>query len=261
MILNRIVQASALRAASLPIPDQASAPESRAGIADLNRPRSLIGAITGSSGRSAIIAEMKPASPSKGHLRTITNPVSVARDLVAGGCCALSVITEPEFFHGTVAAIPAIRAGVGDIPILRKDFIVDLRQIDETRRLGADAVLLIAAVLGDRLPEFVDAACRRGLEPLVEVHCRSEIRSALDTRAELIGVNNRDLKTLRTDISTTCRLAPLLRDAGRTVVAESGITWPCDIRTLRPHARGFLIGSSIMAAGNPQKRLEGFVYA
>ncbi len=261
MILDQIVQASTVRAASLPFPGEISpvspdAPGSR----PVHTPISLHEAITKSRNRNAVIAEMKPASPSRGHLRTFGDPVAVARDLMSGGCCALSVITEPAFFHGNADTIPAIRNDVR-VPILRKDFIVDTRQLVETRQLGADAVLLIAAVLKDQLSEFVDAAFRQGLEPLVEVHSRQEIRMALDTRAVLIGINNRNLKTLKTDISTTSRLAPLVRQAGRTVIAESGVTWPCDIRTLRPFAHGYLIGSSIMAAEDPRKKLEGFVYA
>ena len=261
MILDQIIRASTVRAASLPCsgncsPVSASLPVSRRS----HTPISLLEAITKTRDRNAVIAEMKPASPSRGHLRTFGDPVAVARVLMSGGCCALSVITEPAFFHGSAATIPAIRDDVR-VPILRKDFIVDTRQIAETRHLGADAVLLITAVLKDQLGEFVDAAYRQGLEPLVEVHSRQEIRLALDTGADLIGINNRNLKTLKTDISTTSRLAPLVRQAGRTVIAESGVTWPCDIRTLRPFADGYLIGSSIMAAEDPRKKLEGFVYA
>lgn len=261
MILDQIVQASSIRAAALPGPrGDAHLPIHGPGSPASRSPISLLKAISGTTDRNAVIAEMKPASPSRGHLRAIPDPVAVACDLINGGCCALSVITEPAFFHGNAATIPAIRAEV-KIPILRKDFIVDHRQLVETRQLGADAVLLIAAVLGDQLSEFVDAAKREGLEPLVEVHSRQEVHRALDTGADLIGVNNRSLKTLKTDISTTCRLAPLIRQAGRTVIAESGVTWPCDIRTLRPFASGYLIGSSIMASQNPRRKLEGFVYA
>ena len=261
MILDQIVQASTIRAEALPGPGDDVPPYlSGPGFPVSHTPVSLLTAITSTTDRNAVIAEMKPASPSRGHLRALGDPVAVARELIGGGCCALSVITEPVFFHGNAATIPAIRSEV-QVPILRKDFIVDHRQLGETRRLGADAVLLIAAVLGDQLSEFVDAARREGLEPLVEVHCRQEVQTALDSGADLIGVNNRNLKTLKTDISTTCRLAPLIRQAGRIVISESGVTWPCDIRTLRPFASGYLIGSSIMAAENPRKRLEGFVYA
>ncbi len=260
MILDQIVQASGDRAQALSIPGGKHLNYLNCGPIPEHKPVSLLKAIREVSGKTAVIAEMKPASPSRGHLRAITDPVAVSSDLLKGGCCALSVITEPKFFHGSITTIPAIRSHVS-IPILRKDFIVDIRQIEETKHFGADAVLLIAAVLGDRLDEFVQAAIKRGIEPLVEVHDRPEVRLALDTGADLIGVNNRNLKTLKTNLSTTIHLAPLIRRAGRTVVAESGVTWPCDIRTLRPFADAYLIGSSIMAAQNPQKKLEGFVYA
>lgn len=261
MILDQIVRASTLRAEALGGSGEDTATRIQGACFSRSRPPiSLLQAVTKTTDRNAVIAEMKPASPSRGHLRALGDPVAVARDLVSGGCCALSVITEPAFFHGNAATIPEIRSEVG-VPILRKDFIVDPRQLTETRRLGADAVLLIAAVLGDNLSEFVDTARHEGLEPLVEVHTRQEIPLALDTGADLIGINNRNLKTLKTDISTTCRLAPLIKREGRTVITESGVTWPCDIRTLRPFAAGYLIGSSIMAAVNPKKKLEGFVYA
>jgi len=258
MILDQIVQASVNRAEALSAGCETSV-EFR-GHPKGQQTISLLKAITGATDRNAVIAEMKPASPSRGHIRAITDPVSVSQDLISGGCCALSVITEPAFFHGTINTIPAIREQTG-VPILRKDFIVDPRQIEETRIAGADAVLLITAVLGDRLIEFVDSARKAGLEPLVEVHDRQEVRTALDTSADLIGINNRNLKTLKTDLSTTIRLAPMIRRADRTVIAESGVTWPCDVRTLRQYANGYLIGSSIMAAENPRRRLEGFVYA
>lgn len=255
MILDQIVQASQLRAHTLIETDR---PET--GLLEDTHSTRLSSAIKETKGRAAVIAEMKPASPSRGHLRTITDPVHTAQDLITGGCCALSVITEPDFFHGSIDTIPLIRPHVR-VPILRKDFIVDIRQIKETKHAGADAILLIAAVLQDSLDEFVREAYRQGLEPLVEVHDRKEIMGVLDTGAELIGINNRNLKTLTTNLSTTIHLAPLIRQAGRTVVSESGVTWPCDIRSLRNYADAFLIGSSIMASENPQRKLEGFVYA
>jgi indole-3-glycerol phosphate synthase len=261
MILEQIVRRSEIRAEALASQGTGTEAGARPG-KDLPD-RSVISlreAILGKKQRNAIIAEMKPASPSRGHIRTITDPVAVAGELTRNGCSALSVITEPSFFQGTTATIQAIRDSVR-VPILRKDFIVDRNQLVETKNLGADAVLLITAVLSDALPEFVDATLRLGLEPLVEVHSKQELRIALDSDANLIGVNNRNLKTMQTDISLTCRLGPLIRQAGRTVIAESGLVWPCDIRTLRPYAQGYLIGSSIMASGNPGKRLEGFVSA
>ncbi len=252
MILDEIVSSSQRRAADLPGSFHSST----------HIPVSLKDAIL--KGRTThtrpIIAELKFASPSRGIIRPVKNPVEMATDMVQGGCCALSVLTEPEFFSGCPTTIQAIRDQV-TVPILRKDFIVQEHQLDETRALGADAVLLITGILGEETGYFVDEAIKRGLEPLLEVHTRHEAKIALDTGAELIGVNNRDLRTFKTDLTTTMRIAPLLRQAGRTVVSLSGITWPCDIRFMSRFADGFLIGSAIMSSGNPRKRLEGLVYA
>jgi len=222
--------------------------------------RSLAGAIRLISGRNAIIAEVKFSSPSRGRIRDPTPPQLVARDLVAGGCCALSVLTEPHFFGGSVDFIARVRRAVG-VPVLRKDFIIDPLQLEETRSLGADAVLLIACLLGDRLPDLVERALALGLEPLVEVHTRGEAEIALETGADLIGVNNRDLQTMEIDLSTTLHLGPVIQRAGKIVVSESGIRVPEDIRTLRPACDAFLIGSSIMAAADPKQTLEEFVCA
>jgi len=249
MILDDIVAASQRRAASLPD-----------SFPDFHRtPISLKESIC-SSPSNAVIAELKFASPSRGVIRGEARPSDITRELVDGGCCALSVLTEAEYFHGSLDTIPEIRNDV-HVPILRKDFIVDEHQLDETRAIGADAVLLIASVLGDDTTCFVDEAIRRGLEPLLEVHTRKEARIALDSGAEVIGINNRDLKSFKTDLTTTTRISPLLKEAGRTVVSASGFTWPCDIRSLHRFADGFLIGSSIMSSRNPKKRVEGFVYA
>lgn len=252
MILDRIVESSAKRARSLPAPGPA---------VHASRPRSLRAAILSArTDKNAVIAEIKAASPSRGPIRALPDPAGIAGELVEGGCCALSVITEPAFFSGSPELIPVIRGSV-PVPVLRKDFIVDRRQVSESRELGADAVLLIAAVLGDQLGEFTDLARREGLEPLVEIHSRPEVQAALDTGAELIGINNRDLSTMKIDLSATRRISPLIREAGRTVVSESGFLWPCDISGLKPYADGFLIGSSIMGSKDPKKRLSGFVCA
>ena len=249
MILDDIVASSHRRAASLPGQFPVSSHE----------PLSLKDAIL-KSHHNAIIAELKFASPSKGVIREEQRPEDIAENLVRGGCCALSVLTEPNYFAGCSGNIPAIRDRVS-VPILRKDFIVDEHQLDETRALGADAVLLITSVLGENTEYFVEQTRKRGLEPLLEVHTRQEARMAIETGAELIGINNRDLRTFRTDLTTTRRVAPLLHHAGKTVVSLSGMVWPCDIRSLHPYADGFLIGSSIMSSDNPRKRVEGFVYA
>jgi indole-3-glycerol phosphate synthase len=148
-----------------------------------------------------------------------------------------------------------------NLPVLRKDFIIDERQIAESRALGADAVLLIAAVLKNDLPDFVDYAIGYDLEPLVEVHTADEVEAALATKATLIGVNNRNLTTLGIDRSTTRDLSGLIRGGGRLIVSESGMRSADDVREMKRYCDAFLIGSSIMSHNNPGKKLEEFVCA
>jgi len=252
MILDDIVRATRERLESLE-----TLPEIDPGVPPH---RSLEAAIRACRERRAIIAEVKYASPSRGRIHDGCAPETIAREFAAAGAVGLSVLTEPAYFFGSIENLVRVRRAV-TVPILRKDFIVDERQLAETRALGADAVLLIARVLGDRLPAFVDGAHALGLEALVEVHDRSEMERALATDARLIGINNRDLETMRIDLSTTFRLAEAARDAGRIVVSESGITWPYDVRSLGRHCDAFLIGSALMSAKDRCKRLEGFVFA
>jgi indole-3-glycerol phosphate synthase len=251
VILDEILEATRERVRVL---------EGRAFPPPVNDHRSLAAALSRVPGRNAIIAEVKFASPSKGRIRVQEPPERVARKLVAGGCCALSVLTEPRFFGGSTEYLPRIRDAVG-VPLLRKDFIIDPVQLDETRAIGGDAVLLIASLLGDRLPLFVERARAVGLESLVEVHTEQEAGAALQTGADLVGVNNRNLNTLEIDLSTTLSLGPGIMRAGRRVVSESGIRTPDDIRTLRPACDAFLVGSSIMASEDPGKALEDLVCA
>jgi indole-3-glycerol phosphate synthase len=253
MILDHIVQTTANRVAGLPR-------ESETIIGEKRSEYSLYRSLDHIPGQNPVIAELKFASPSRGVIRPGADPLFYAKMLARGGCRAISVVTEPFFFSGNPEIIPAIRSSI-DIPILRKDFIIDERQLAETRSLGADAVLLICGILGERIGEFVECAFGLGLEPLVEVHNKREVSDALDTDAMLIGINNRNLSDMTVDLSTTRRLAPLARKGGRRVVAESGITWPCDVKGLSRAVDGFLIGSSIMSAKNPSKRLEGFVFS
>lgn len=251
MILSRLLESSAERAGMIRLDGPLPARKDT---------RSLAKAVKSPAGKNAVIAEIKPASPSRGVIRDISDPAATARELETGGCSAISVITEPTCFMGSTASLSAVRDAVS-VPVLRKDFIVDPGQVCESSLIGADAVLLIAAVLGERLDGFVDLARSCGLESLVEVHTLHEAGAALDSRADLIGINNRDLATQRIDLQTTRRLSPVIREAGGTVISESGIVWPCDIAGLRPYADGFLIGSAIMAAREPRRRLEGFVCA
>jgi indole-3-glycerol phosphate synthase len=177
-----------------------------------------------------------------------------------GGCVALSVLTEPYFFGGTGRDIGHVKTAV-NLPVLRKDFIIDKRQIAESLALGADAVLLIAAVLKKDLPEFVDEVIDYGLEPLVEVHTLAEAEAALASQATLIGINNRNLATLTLDRSTTRLITEQIRRDGRLIVSESGIRSADDVREMKQYCDAFLIGSSIMSHDYPGKKLEEFVCA
>ena len=251
MILDEIIRRTEKRVALLP----ATFPEN-----GTKAHVSLIDAIRNKNGKNAVIAEIKCASPSRGTIRRNVDMAMMAGALAGSGCVALSVLTEPYFFGGTGQDIARVKSAVS-IPVLRKDFIIDEQQIAETRALGADAVLLIAAVLKERLPVFVDLTQDYGLEPLVEVHNAEEIKIALATRTELIGINNRNLATLAIDRSTTRLLSQSVRSAGRTIVSESGMRSADDIREMKPYCDAFLIGSSIMAHVRPEKKLEEFVCA
>ncbi|MDD5142249.1 indole-3-glycerol-phosphate synthase [Methanoregula sp.] len=251
MILDDIVRRTEKRVALLP----ETFPEP-----SRNNHASLITAIRERDGKNAVIAEIKCASPTRGIIRRSVDMAQMAGVLAGAGCVALSVLTEPYFFGGTGQDIARVKSAV-DVPVLRKDFIIDERQIAESRALGADAVLLIAAVLKERLPAFVDMATDYHLEPLVEVHNAAEAESALDTGAILIGINNRNLATLTIDRSTTRILSGTIRGKGRLIVSESGMRSADDIREMRGYCDAFLIGSSIMSEKQPGKKLEEFVCA
>ncbi|HOS82690.1 MAG TPA: indole-3-glycerol-phosphate synthase [Methanolinea sp.] len=253
MILDAIIAATAERVARMPedAEETVEAPRAATGFYD---------AVRRTKRTNAIIAEIKAASPSRGIICSDIDPRGFALSMVSSGCAALSVITEPRFFHGSDTFLPAVRNAVS-VPILRKDFVIDPRQVAASRALGADAVLLITAVLKDRLPDFVELARSYSLEPLVEVHTGRELEVALSSGTRMIGINNRNLKDMSVDLSVTKRLAPRARDCGCRVVSESGFVWPCDVRRFRDIVDGFLIGSSIVSARNPQKKLEGFLFA
>ncbi|WAI02040.1 indole-3-glycerol phosphate synthase TrpC [Methanogenium organophilum] len=248
MILDDIVRNTALRIRE---PEESG---------EKMTPLSLKEAILSVQGRHAVIAEIKFSSPSAGKIRERTDPGKIAEEYQNGGCAAISVLTEPDYFGGRPDDIAVVKNAVS-LPVLRKDFITDLRQIEETRALGADAVLLIAGLLGGRTGEFVSAARRAGLEPLVEVHTPAEAELARASGAELIGINNRDLRTMEVIRGTTAALAGPLRNAGRIVVSMSGIRGPEDIRRTAPHADAFLAGTVLMSADDPKMVLEELVCA
>lgn len=199
-----------------------------------------------------VIAEVKPSSPSK-FIRDVTpqDAAEIAKQMESAGAAAISVLTEPRFFKGSIGNLESVRDAVR-IPVLRKDFIIDKAQIYEAE---SDLVLLIAGILGARLDDFVNEALAGGREPLVEVHNKNEMEKALSTRANIIGINNRDLTTMKVDISTTEKLAPLA--SGRIIVSESGISTPEDAaRMLDAGADAILVGTSIMQGNIYDKTYE-----
>jgi indole-3-glycerol phosphate synthase len=202
-------------------------------------------------GPVALIAEVKKASPSAGVIRRDFDPVAIARAYEAAGASCLSVLTDEKFFQGSLDYLKQIRAAV-KLPLLRKDFIIDERQILEAIEWGADAILLIVAILSDaQLKHFLALATGAGLAVLVEVHDEAELDRALAGDAQLIGINNRDLKTFKVDLATTERLAARLPTSSRTthplLVAESGIHTRADVERLaKCGTRAVLVGESLM---------------
>jgi len=195
---------------------------------------------------TAIIAEVKKGSPSRGVIREDFDPLEIAEIYQNNGATCLSVLTDERFFLGHLRFLALIRETVS-LPLLRKDFICDPYQIYEARAAGADAILLIAAMLDlPQLRDFHAIAREIQLDVLLEVHDETEMETALQTDCTLIGVNNRNLRTFETDLGTTARLAPMLT-AGRLLVAESGINNRCDIERLQSDgAKAFLIGDALM---------------
>lgn len=202
-----------------------------------------------------IIAEVKKASPSKGIIREDFDPVEIALAYEANGAAAISILTESAFFMGSLDFLDGIRERVA-LPLLRKDFIFDQYQLVEARVHGADAVLLIAAVLDDdSLKTLLEGAAELGLSTLVEVHNEMELERAVSSGAVVIGINNRDLKTFVTDIETTLRLIRLVPD-DCVIVSESGINTRGDIESLKSAgAHAFLIGEALMREPLPGVKL------
>ena len=207
----------------------------------------------------AIIAEMKKASPSRGVLSHSFDPAGLAREYELGGAAALSVLTDQSFFQGSLADLRSAREA-GSLPVLRKDFTVDEYHVVEAAAHGADAILLIAAILDDgQLRGLRELAVRYRMAALVEVHTEAELERALAAGADLIGVNNRDLKTFEVQLETSLRLAPGI-PAGVLKVAESGIHSAADVRRLRDAGfDAFLVGEHLMQSAKPSEALRGLM--
>lgn len=255
-LLSAIVAATRhivlLRSGSLPLAGlERAAAEASPRAADFRTALAAPGTIN-------VIAECKRRSPSRGVLVRNYDPAAIAKQYVAGGAVAISVLTEPTFFDGSLDHLRVVRAAV-DLPILRKDFIVSEYQIVEARVAGADAVLLIVGALTDEdLHALLAQTRRHGLAALVEVHDPGELRRALDAGADIVGVNNRNLRTLEVNARTAEDLAASI-PSEVVAVAESGLKDPADVQAL--HARGyraFLVGESLMTSGDPGAALRSF---
>ncbi len=207
------------------------------------------------AGKAAVIAEIKKASPSKGVLRADFIPADIAQSYAEHGAACLSVLTDKQFFQGSVDYLKQARASC-DLPVLRKDFMIDAYQVYEARAMGADAVLLIAACLDDAQMADLEAVARSlDMAVLVEVHDRAELERALKLKTRLVGINNRNLRTFEVTLQTTLDMLPDV-PADRLLVTESGILKAEDVQRMRnAHVHAFLVGEAFMRAAEPGEAL------
>ncbi len=255
-ILKKIIQRKAEevneRCARLPLE------QLEAALADAPSPRGFVAAIEAkiAAGQAGVIAEIKKASPSKGVLREDFRPAEIARSYERGGAACLSVLTDIDFFQGADDYLKAARAACA-LPVLRKDFIIDPYQVYEARTIGADCILLIAACLNDsQLHELTNLATHLGMDVLVEVHDGKELARALTLDTQLVGINNRNLRSFETRLQTTLELLAAIPDS-RIVVTESGIHTREDVALMRSHGVNvFLVGEAFMRAPEPGEKLR-----
>lgn len=233
-----------------------SALQARLGATEV--PRNLLHALR-SKAPPAAIAECKHASPSRGVIREPYNPVAIARAYVSGGAAAISVLTEEKYFTGRLDDLEAVHRAV-QLPVLCKDFIIDEYQVYEARAAGADAVLLIAAALDrQQMRDLIEVVWSLRMHALVEVHEPDEVERAAESNTGIIGINNRNLKTLEVDIRQTERLLPLMPE-GVLVVSESGIRSRADVEYLRDLGVGaILVGEHLMSADDPAEALKELI--
>lgn len=206
--------------------------------------------------KPAIIAEIKKASPSKGVIRENFDPVQIGLDYAMNGATCLSVLTDKDFFQGSEVYLQMVRERC-PLPVLRKDFMIDLYQIHEARALGADCILLIAAALSDaQMQELEACAIELGMDVLVEVHNREELDRALQLQTKLLGINNRNLRTFETSLNTTLELKKYISDE-RFIVTESGILTPDDVQLMLENSiYSFLVGEAFMRAESPGQKMR-----
>ncbi len=215
---------------------------------------------------AAVIAEIKPASPKRGALIERMNVKEMAIAMAKGGAVGISVLTEPKHFKGSLENLSMVREAV-DLPILMKDFILSPVQIEAANRIGANAILLIKSMFDRELSErnlndMMKMARSKGIEVLLEVHHEDEFLSSLQTEADMIGINNRDLETLDVDLGVTKRILRRVESRGHIIVSESGISTPNDIKELSSlGARAFLLGTAIMTAKDIEAKVREFVEA
>jgi len=229
----------------------------KAKVGDADAPRGFAAAIEAkiNAGKPGVIAEIKKASPSKGVLREDFRPVEIARSYASHGAACLSVLTDRDFFQGSDLYLQEARA-VCNLPVIRKDFIVDPYQVYEARAINADCILLIVSCLEDeQMLELNDLAHELGMDVLIEVHDAAELERALAADNRLVGINNRNLRTFEVSLETTLSLLDRIPQ-DRVVVTESGIHTPDDVRLMREHdVHAFLVGEAFMRSGDPGEKL------
>jgi indole-3-glycerol phosphate synthase len=217
-----------------------------------------------SNNHATLLTEVKFSSPSLGKIRTLSDPVSIAKQMIAGGAKALSILTQPHMFNGSPEYFIQVRQAV-DVPLLMKDIMIDTVQIDAAEKIGADYMLVIQSLFDHGflkdIDGFIKYGHKKGLKILLEVHTKQEFQNALKTESDLIGINNRNLDTLEIDLKTTERVLEGYKKT-RPILSESGIETPADIQYLKKcGADAFLIGSSIMKSDNIKEHVRKLVNA
>ena len=232
--------------------------------ADLQKSSKDFIQIINANQHATLLTEIKFSSPSLGKIKTLTDPASIAKQMIAGGSKALSVLTQPHLFQGSPEYFMKVREAV-DVPMLMKDIMIDKIQIDAAKKMGADYMLVIQSLFDQKflsdIDEFINYGHKQGLQILLEVHTKQEFKNALNTKADLIGINNRNLDTLEIDLKTTENILSKV-EKSRPILSESGINTPEDIQYLKKcGADAFLIGSSIMKSDNIEEQVKKLVNA